>query len=63
MSGFAGERLTAYKIPRVYQVCDALPKGTTGKILKRAIDLESVVVDGLRPRRSAEASAIGQPLN
>ena len=58
-----GEHLTAYKIPRVYQVCDALPKGTTGKILKRAIDLESVLVDGLRPRRSAEASAVGHPLN
>jgi long-chain acyl-CoA synthetase len=34
------ERLSAYKIPRVVQFVDELPKGSTGKILKRAIDRE-----------------------
>ena len=27
--------LTAYKIPRIIQVVDALPKSTVGKILRR----------------------------
>ncbi|WP_182348464.1 AMP-binding protein [Tomitella gaofuii] len=32
------ERLSAYKVPRLIRFTDALPKGATGKILKRAID-------------------------
>jgi long-chain acyl-CoA synthetase len=40
--GWAKERLSAYKVPRLFQVVDALPKGPTGKILKRAIDAEGV---------------------
>jgi long-chain acyl-CoA synthetase len=39
---WAKERLSAYKVPRLFQVMDALPKGPTGKILKRAIDPEGV---------------------
>ncbi len=39
---WAKERLSAYKVPRLFQVMDALPKGPTGKILKRAIDAEAV---------------------
>ncbi|MDX6716087.1 MAG: long-chain acyl-CoA synthetase, partial [Baekduia sp.] len=39
---WAKERLSAYKVPRVFQVVDALPKGPTGKILKRAIDTDAV---------------------
>jgi long-chain acyl-CoA synthetase len=39
---WAKERLSAYKVPRLFQVMDALPKGPTGKILKRAIDAEGV---------------------
>jgi long-chain acyl-CoA synthetase len=31
------ERLAAYKYPRVVEFCDALPKGPTGKILKREL--------------------------
>lgn len=31
------ERLAAYKYPRIVQVVDALPKGPTGKILKREL--------------------------
>jgi long-chain acyl-CoA synthetase len=41
--GWAKERLSAYKVPRRFQVVDALPKGPTGKILKRAIDTSGVV--------------------
>ena len=36
---FARERLAAYKYPREIVFVDALPKGPTGKILKRAIDV------------------------
>jgi long-chain acyl-CoA synthetase len=32
--------LSAYKIPRIVQFVDELPKGSTGKIIKRAIDRE-----------------------
>lgn len=32
------ERLSAYKIPRIIRFVDQLPKGSTGKILKRSID-------------------------
>lgn len=40
---WARERLSAYKIPRVVQFIDALPKGSTGKILKRSIDRTGLV--------------------
>jgi long-chain acyl-CoA synthetase len=43
---WAKERLSAYKVPRRFQFVDALPKGTTGKILKRKI-----VLDDLRDGR------------
>ena len=32
-----GYRLAAYKYPRVVDISDELPKGPTGKILKRAM--------------------------
>ncbi|MFH7322291.1 AMP-binding protein [Aeromicrobium sp. JJY06] len=35
---WAKQRLSAYKVPRIYSFVDALPKGATGKILKRSID-------------------------
>ena len=38
VTSWAREHLSAYKIPRAVQFIDALPKGSTGKILKRAID-------------------------
>jgi long-chain acyl-CoA synthetase len=31
------ERLAAYKYPRIVEFVDALPKGPTGKILKREL--------------------------
>lgn len=36
---FAKERLAAYKYPRHVLIVDALPKGPTGKILKREIEV------------------------
>jgi long-chain acyl-CoA synthetase len=35
--GFVRERVAAYKYPRIVTFTDALPKGATGKILKREI--------------------------
>ena len=37
LSTWLAERLSPYKLPRVYRVVPALPKGSTGKILKREI--------------------------
>ena len=45
-------RVAAYKVPRVYHLVDALPRGTTGKIQKRAIDTAAVTALGVRPPRS-----------
>ncbi|KIP53304.1 long-chain-fatty-acid--CoA ligase [Leucobacter komagatae] len=39
---FVKERLAAYKYPRVVEIVAALPKGATGKILKREITLTTV---------------------
>jgi long-chain acyl-CoA synthetase len=40
---FVKERVAAYKYPRVIWFTDALPKGPTGKILKREIDVPQSV--------------------
>ncbi|WP_353946648.1 long-chain fatty acid--CoA ligase [Streptomyces sp. HUAS MG91] len=37
------ERVAAYKYPRIVRLVDALPKGATGKILKRAVVIEPPV--------------------
>ena len=34
---FCKERLAAYKYPRIVEFLDSLPKGPTGKILKREL--------------------------
>ena len=34
---FCKDRLAAYKYPRIVEIVDALPKGPTGKILKREL--------------------------
>ncbi|WP_168581347.1 class I adenylate-forming enzyme family protein [Gephyromycinifex aptenodytis] len=47
------ERLAAYKVPRIYQFVEALPKGATGKILKRSIDRTVIATRGERPARAA----------
>jgi long-chain acyl-CoA synthetase len=38
LRGWLSNRLAGYKVPRLYRVVPTLPKGTTGKILKRSID-------------------------
>jgi len=42
VKAFARERLAAYKYPRHVLLVDELPKGPTGKIIKRAIDRENL---------------------
>ena len=42
------ERVAAYKYPRHVVLLDELPKGPTGKILKRSIDLTLVTREGQR---------------
>lgn len=43
ITAWSREQLSAYKIPRVVQFVDELPKGSTGKLLKRAIDREPLL--------------------
>ncbi|OUZ06455.1 AMP-dependent synthetase [Aeromicrobium sp. PE09-221] len=40
---WAKDYLSSYKVPRVFSFVDQLPKGATGKILKRSIDREALV--------------------
>jgi long-chain acyl-CoA synthetase len=42
LRAWAKTRLSAYKVPHLLAFVDELPKGSTGKILKRAIDPESL---------------------
>ncbi len=46
LQAWTKERVAAYKYPRRVIFVDALPKGPTGKILKRAIDTEALLRDG-----------------
>ncbi|WP_028656265.1 long-chain-fatty-acid--CoA ligase [Nocardioides sp. J54] len=39
---WAKERLSAYKVPRLFSFVEELPRGATGKILKRAIDRDAI---------------------
>lgn len=49
LRSYARERVAAYKYPREVRVVDALPKGPTGKILKREIDVQTALrSDGSR---------------
>jgi long-chain acyl-CoA synthetase len=45
VSSWTRERLSAYKIPRIIRFVDALPKGPSGKILKRSIDRTELTRD------------------
>ncbi|MDO5629091.1 MAG: AMP-binding protein [Mobilicoccus sp.] len=52
------ERISPYKVPRIYHLVDDLPKGATGKILKRGLDRDEVRTRGIRaasPEREARA--------
>lgn len=51
LRAWLGERLSPYKVPRVYRIVGELPKGATGKILKRGIDRDELVSEGVRPAR------------
>ena len=50
---WAKATLSAYKVPRLYRFVDTLPKGPTGKILKREIDRTSL--------RTPVAADVAQP--
>ncbi|MCT1456961.1 long-chain-fatty-acid--CoA ligase [Kocuria rhizophila] len=41
LDAFVQERVAKYKYPRIYRVTDELPKGPTGKILKRELTLDA----------------------
>lgn len=53
MRAWMGERLAGYKTPRIYHVVDELPRGSTGKLLRREIDLGAVRAHGFRAGRDA----------
>lgn len=44
LRAWAKVQLSAYKVPRLYQFVETLPKGATGKILKREIDRDAIRV-------------------
>ena len=41
LDAFVQERVAKYKYPRIYRIVDELPKGPTGKILKRELTLDA----------------------
>jgi long-chain acyl-CoA synthetase len=43
LRAYARERLAAYKYPRLIVLVDQLPHGPSGKVLKRAIDVEALM--------------------
>jgi long-chain acyl-CoA synthetase len=45
VSAYVKERIAAYKYPRVVWFIDELPKGPTGKILKREIEIPAKLAD------------------
>ncbi|WP_286931086.1 MULTISPECIES: class I adenylate-forming enzyme family protein [Aeromicrobium] len=54
MQAWMSERVAAYKTPRIYHVVTELPRGSTGKILKREIDRSVVDAEGLRTARTSK---------
>ncbi|WP_167476654.1 long-chain-fatty-acid--CoA ligase [Nocardia arthritidis] len=46
LRAWAKQQLSAYKVPHRFAFVDELPKGATGKILKRAIDREQLFREG-----------------
>ena len=44
IKAYAKEQVAAYKYPRKVEIIDELPKGPTGKILKRSIDTTTLAV-------------------
>jgi long-chain acyl-CoA synthetase len=52
---WAKERLSAYKVPRLFAFAEELPKGPTGKVLKREIVIDPRRVEVASPGPSEEA--------
>jgi long-chain acyl-CoA synthetase len=48
VSEYVKERIAAYKYPRIVWFMDDLPKGPTGKILKREIEVSSPAEPGAK---------------
>jgi long-chain acyl-CoA synthetase len=57
LRSWAKERLSAYKVPHLIAFASDLPKGATGKILKRALD-PSVFADSRATRARQVRSAL-----
>ena len=60
LSAWVKDRIAPYKYPRLVEIVDELPKGPTGKILKREIRLDGAPVRGERFARGA-ADAAARP--
>jgi long-chain acyl-CoA synthetase len=52
---WAKERLSAYKVPRLFAFVEELPKGATGKVLKREIVLDPARAEAASPSPVPEA--------
>lgn len=50
---WAKEQLSAYKVPRLFQFVEGLPKGASGKILKRGIDLDGLAAQSAARKAQA----------
>ena len=57
MKDYVKEQVAAYKYPRQVWFMDELPKGPTGKILKREIEIPSEVEEEAKEKAEAEAAA------
>jgi len=57
VKAYVKEEVAAYKYPRQVWFLDELPKGPTGKILKREIEIPSEVKDEAKEKAEAEAAA------
>jgi len=53
LRAWLADKVAAYKAPRIYQQVPDLPKGATGKILKRGIDRDQLLTSGTRTHRQA----------
>nr|MBA3359251.1 AMP-binding protein [Thermoleophilaceae bacterium] len=57
VKAYVKEEVAAYKYPRQVWFLDELPKGPTGKILKREIEIPSEVEEETKKKSEAEAAA------
>jgi long-chain acyl-CoA synthetase len=59
IKAFVRERMAAYKYPRLVEIIDDLPKTTSGKIMRRLLQVSSAGVAA--PLRGAELTAVSYP--